>query len=51
MLYLVAHTAPNGTNVAQAAIEARTLAAAHRAFAERYPGRVLTIIEPIGGRA
>jgi len=41
-VYLIAHTAPDGRNPAQAAVEASSEAAARALFAARHSDRVIT---------
>jgi len=44
MTFLIAHTAPNGTNCAQAVLDAENEYEAKVKFASTYPGRTLTVI-------
>ena len=47
MTFLIAHTAPNGTNAGQAIVEAVNENEAKIKFAATYPGRKLTVITGI----
>ena len=42
--YLIAHTAPDGSNVGQAQVPARSEGVARAEFERAYPGRVITTI-------
>ena len=42
--YLIAHTAPDGSNIAQAQVTAESEAAARAEFKREHPGREVTTI-------